>query len=266
MFNGYDFVYDNKSSISENLKLFNIDGTAFNFVDSIPERNINLYHSQRNGRWQTAGSTVEEPLKFELEFHLHGEDDDSYETTNPILERTRLSKIAHWLFDQTKFKKFQILTNEMANMYFMVIFKDVQYFEDAGNVRGFKCTAVCDTVGAWEEKIVKKTVSNSSTFTLQVLQNGIYEVMPVFTIDLFGTSVSVDVNGEEMTFGNMTSGTTITVDCEKLIAISSEGEELYTTGRFNKVFPTLKYGTNTITVTGNCVFNMNYKMIREVGC
>lgn len=266
MFNGYDFVYDGKSSISENLKLFNIDGGAFNFVDSIPERDINLYHSQKSGKWHTAGSTIEQPLQFEIEFHLHRDDSDSYEVMNPTLERNRLSKAAHWLFDQTTFKKFQILSDEMANMYFMTIFKDVKYFEDAGNVRGFKCTAVCDTVGAWEEKNIKKTVSSSSTFTLQVLQDGIYEVMPVFTIDLSGTSVTVNVNGEEMKFINMTSGTRITVDCEKLIATSSEGEELYASGRFNKVFPTLKYGSNAISVTGNCTFNMNYKMIREVGC
>lgn len=266
MFNGYDFVYDGKSSISENLKLFNIDGSAFNFVDSIPNRDINLYHSQRNGRWQTAGSTIEEPLQFDIEFHLHGEDSDSYEVTNPTLERNRLSKAAHWLFDQTDFKKFQILSDEMANMYFMVIFKDVKYFEDAGNVRGFKCTAVCDTVGAWEEKTVKKTVGSTSTFTLQVLQNGFYEVSPVFTIDLSGTSVTVNVNGEEIAFTNMTPGTRITVDCEKLIATSSEGEELYESGRFNKVFPTLLYGMNTISVTGSCTFKMIYKMIREVGC
>lgn len=266
MFNGYDFVYDGKSSISENLKLFNIDGGTFNFVDSIPERDINLYHSQKSGKWYTAGSTIEQPLQFEIEFHLHRDDSDSYEVMNPTLDRNRLSKAAHWLFDQTAFKKFQILSDEMTNMYFMVIFKDVKYFEDAGNVRGFKCTAVCDTVGAWEEKNIKKTVSSSSTFTLQVLQDGIYEVMPVFTIDLSGTSVTVNVNGDEMIFTNMTSGTRITVDCEKLIATSSEGEELYASGRFNKVFPTLKYGSNAISVTGNCIFNMNYKMIREVGC
>jgi phage-related protein len=151
-------------------------------------------------------------------------------------------------------------------MYFMTIFKDVKYFEDAGNVRGFRCTAVCDTVGAWEEKTIKKTVGSSSTFTIQVLQDGIYEVMPVFTIDLSGTSVTVNVNGDEMSFTNMTSGTRITVDCEKLIAISSEGEELYATGRFNKVFPTLVYGTNTVSVTGSCNFKMTYRMIREVGC
>lgn len=266
MFKGYDFVYDGKSSISEKLKLFNVGGNAFEFVDCIPDKNLNLYHSNRQAKWRTPGTTVDEPLTFDCEFHLHDEEQDEYAKLNPVVARNRLSSITHWLFDQTQFKKLQILSDDMRDIYFMAVMKDVKYFEDGGQVRGFKCTVVCDTVGAWEEKTITKNVSNTSTFSIQVLQDGIWEVAPKFTIDMNGTGVTITVNGEELVLTNMTPGARVVIDSNTLIATSSEGEELYTSGRFNKCFPTFVYGKNTISITGNSKVEINYKMVRQVGC
>ena len=128
------------------------------------------------------------------------------------------------------------------------------------------CTVVCDTVGAWEEKTITKNVSNTSTFSIQVLQDGIWEVAPKFTIDMNGTGVTITVNGEELVLTNMTPGARVVIDSNTLIATSSEGEELYTSGRFNKCFPTFVYGKNTISITGNSKVEINYKMVRQVGC
>lgn len=266
MFKGYDFVYDGKSSISEKLKLFNIDGNAFDFVDSIPDKNLNLYHSNRQAKWRTPGTTVDDPLTFECEFLLHDEEQDEYTKLNPIVARNRLSSITHWLFDQTTFKKFQILTDDLRDLYFMAMMKDVKYFEDGGQVRGFKCTVVCDTVGAWEEKTIIKNVTDTSTFTIQVLQDGIWEVAPEFIIDLNGTGVTIAVNGDEIELQNITQGARVTIDTNTLIAKSSEGDELYASGRFNKCFPNFRYGRNTISIEGSCRVEINYKMVRQVGC
>lgn len=266
MFNGYDFVYDGKSSTSENLKMLNIDGGTFEFVKSIPDKEVSLFHSNRSGKWEISGVTTGEPFSFELQILLHGDGEYEYDKINPSLDRNRLSRINHWLFDQTKFKKLQIVMDDMRDMYFMAIFKDVQQFEDGGIVRGFKATVLCDTLGAWEEKTITKTCTSSLNFSLQVLQDGTYEVMPTYEIEMNGTSATITVNGEQMKLQSVTSGSTITIDTEKIIAKSSEGDNLYTENRFNRCFPRFVWGKNTIQVSGNCKVTIKYKMIREVGC
>lgn len=267
MFNGYDFVYDGKSSISENLKLLNTDGEAFKFEIGIPQKNINLYHSNQSSRWHIGGVTMDEPLSFPIQIMLHGDGEDEYDKLNPILERNRLSRITHWLFDNTQFKKLQILTDDMRDLYFMAVFKDaVELFEDGGEVRGFRATVLCDTYGAYEEKTITKTSNGSLTFALQCLQDGIFEVAPVYKIDMIDGNVKIRVNDEDMIFNALTPGSTVTIDTEKIIAKSSEGDNLFTGNRFNRVYPNLVWGKNVISIEGNCKLSINYKLIREVGC
>lgn len=266
MFNGYDFVYDNKSSLSENLKMLNIDGDAFEFVQGVPSKEVDLFHANQSGKWEISGNRMTEPFSFPLQIMLHGDGEETYDKINPSLERNRLSRIYHWLFDKTDFKKLQILMDDMRDLYFMAVFKDVELFEDGGVVRGFKATVLCDTIGAWEEKNVIKNCTGNLTWKMQVLQDGIYEVTPLYKIEMRDTSATISVNGESIELENITPGSTITIDTDKLIAKSSEGDELYDSGRFNRCFPRFVYGDNTISISGNCKVTINYKMIREVGC
>ncbi len=266
MFNGYDFIYDGKSSISENLKMLYTDVDVFSSVKSIPDKEFSLFKTNQSSRWNLSGITMSEPLSFPIEIIMHSDDIDFYANGSPVLERNRLSKIRHWLFDKTKFAKLQILTDDMRDMYFMAIFKDVEDIEAGGDVYGFKATVLCDTTGAYEEKNITKTSSGSLTFPIQCLQDGIYEVMPTYIINMIDSDVTIKVNGIDMIINSVTPGSTITIDTEKLIAKSSEGDNLYTNNRFNRVFPTFVFGRNIISVDGKCKLTVNYKMVREVGC
>lgn len=266
MFNGYDFIYNGKSSISENVKILSTENNTFEFVKSVPDKEFNMFKTNQSGKWRMAGVTTPEPLSFPMQIMIYSDDNDLYADGGPVLERNRISNIAHWLFDTTDFKKFQILSDDLRDLYFMTVFKDIEYFEAGGDVCGFKVTAVCDTIGAYEEKTVKKTSSGSLTFNLQILQDGIYEVQPKFIIDLAESGATINVNGEELILQSLTPGSRITIDSDTLIATSSEGDNLYVENRFNKVFPNFVWGRNTISVTGRCTLTINYKMIREVGC
>lgn len=266
MFNAYDFIYNGKSSISENVKLLYTDGNVFESLTGIPSKEISIYKSNQSSKWNIAGTSVSEPLSFEIEIHIYSDDIDFYENGSPVLERNRISKIAHWLFDNTKFQKLQILNDGLKDLYFMAIFKDVEYVQAGGDVNGFKATVLCDTNGAWEEKTITKAINDKATIALQVLQDGFYEVEPVYTIDMIDTSVTINVNGEDLVLNNVAAGSKITIDTARLIAKSSIGENLFVENKYNRCFPRFVYGRNVITVTGKCKLTINYKMVREVGC
>lgn len=266
MFNGYDFVYDGKSSISENVKILYTDANPFEFTKSIPDREYNTFKTNQSGRWRISGVTTPEPLAFQIQIMVYSDDEDLYVDNKYVIDRNRISRISHWLFDNVNYKKLQILTDDLRDLYFMAIFTNVEYFTAGGDVCGFRATVQCDTDGAYEERTVSKTSSGSLTFNLQVMQEGIYEVQPELTIDLGGTGVTININGQELVLQNLTQGSRITINSETLIAKSSEGDNLYTGNRFNKCFPVLTYGKNIVSITGSCTLKLNYKMLREVGC
>lgn len=266
MFNGYDFIYDGKSSISENVKILSTESNTFEFCKSIPDKEISMFKTNQSNKWEISGVTTTEPLSFQIQIMMYNDDEDLYANGNPLIDRNRLSRICHWLFDNRQFKKLQILTDDLRDFYFMAIFNEVEYFEAGGDVCGFRATVLCDTDGAYEEKSLVKQVTGSSTFSLQILQDGIHEVQPIYSIELSGNAATITVNGESIILKSLTSGSTITIDTGKLIAKSSEGDNLYIQDRFNKCFPRFVWGKNTISVSGNCKLRINYKMVREVGC
>lgn len=266
MFSGYDFVYDGKSSISENVKLLYTDGNAFEDVKGIPDREITTFHTNQSSKWNITGVKIDSPLEFSVQIMLHGEGEEEYKKINPTLARNQTSRITHWLFDNVQFKKLQILTEDMRDLYFMAVFKDIEYCLSGGEIIGFKATVLCDTIGAYEEKSITKSCSGTTKFTIQCQQSSIYEIKPIYEIEVLSNEFSIKVNFEEMKFKNLTIGSKVTIDADTLITKSSANENLYVGDKFNKVFPVMLWGNNNITVTGKCKLKINYKMIREVGC
>ena len=61
MFNGYDFVYDGKSSISENIKMLYTESNPFEFTKSIPDKEISLFHTNQSGKWEISVSSTLNP-------------------------------------------------------------------------------------------------------------------------------------------------------------------------------------------------------------
>lgn len=266
MFNAFDFIYDGKSSISENVKMLYVENSVFEFVKSIPDKEISMFKTKQSSKWNIIGVDHTEPLSFEMQIMIYSDDVDLYADGNPLIKRNHLSRISHWLFDHTEFKKLQIMTDEMKDSYFMAIFQNVDYFEAGGDVCGFKVTVLCDTIGAYEEKTIKKNCSGNTSFAIQCPNDGIYEIHPKYTIELTDGAADITVNGKLLQLKSLTPGSTITIDTETLITESSVGDNLYVEGRYNKAFPVLTYGKNNIQVDGNCVVSINYKLIKEVGC
>lgn len=266
MFKGYDFVFDSKSSISENMKMLYTEANGFTNVQGIPEKEYSTFKASRSSRWSISGVEHTEPLRLDIQIMFHGDGEDEYRKINPKMERNLISRISHWLFDVTGYRKLQICSDDLRDLYFMCIFESPEYMLDGGDIIGFKAVAVCDSIGAYEDKVIKKTCTGETRIVFQCLQDGIYEIKPKYTIKANQANLTLTINNEEMILKNVAVGSTITIDTETMIVKSDTNENLFVGDKFNKAFPTFVYGKNYITVEGNCELRVDYSLIREVGC
>lgn len=262
MIKASDFVYDGKSSMSEMLKISTIDGWDDN--NDFTEKTYNLFKSGKSSKWNIAGIDYENPMEFPIKITFQNDEEDEYYKRNPIIAQNRLSQITHWLFNQTGFKRLQIMNDELRDMYFMAVFKDAKTIKNGTEIIGFEATVMCDSIGAYITKTIHKAVSVSSSFSLQCLQDGLSEITPKFILKPTLANLNIVINGETMSFDNVTPESTITIDTETLIATSSAGDNLFANDLFNKKYPYLRNGNNNIVISGACDFTMEYTVLREV--
>lgn len=262
MIKASDFVYDGKSSMSEMLKISTIDGWDDN--NDFAEKTYNLFKSGKSSKWNIAGIDYENPLEFPIKITFQDDDEEKYYKRNPVIAQNRLSQITHWLFNQTGFKRLQIMNEELRDMYFMAVFKDAKTIKNGTEIIGFEATVMCDSIGAYITKTIHKSIATSLSFSLQCLQDGLFEITPKYILTPTFANLNVLVNNESMIFQNVTPDSIITIDTETLIATSSVGDNLFVNNLFNKKYPYLRNGNNNIVITGACDFSMEYTMLREV--
>lgn len=263
MFEGYDFIFDGKSSIGENVKILYTERNAFGTTKGVPDKKHELFKGSRASRWRTTGISYEEPHQFDFQIMLHNDEALKYDEKNYYVKRNQISRFRHWLFDTTSFKKLQILNEDMRDLYFMCMFIDVEDLQDGGHIIGFRGTMLCDSVGAYEDKTIKKTCTGTTTFNIQCLQDSTMDITPIYKVKVQSTPLEIDVNGEKIVLDFIAPGSTITIDTDKMMMTHSETKNLYISD--NKAFPVFQYGKNVITVTGNCELEIKYSLIREVG-
>lgn len=272
MIRGSEFIYDGKAGISENLRILSVDGGAIDFTTGTPTREPVLYKGNDSSTWEICGEKIERPLEFDIEFLCINDEEEEYEKRNPYIEDNRVPIINHWLFNQVKFKKFQIKTDELRDCYFMSVFTNPTPLRDGGRIIGWKCHCICNCTGCYEEKKITRVIDGSDDFQINILNDGIWEVSPTYEILVNDSYVTIDIRDDRDTstsnalvLDNAQRESTITIDTQKLAATSSVGQELYRSGVFNKKFPKLKWGKNYIIVYGFCTITIKYSVIKEVG-
>ena len=196
MFEGYDFIFDGKSSIGENVKILYTERNAFGTTKGVPDKKHELFKGSRSSRWRTTGISYEEPHQFDFQIMLHNDEALKYDEKNYYVKRNQISRFRHWLFDTTSFKKLQILNEDMRDLYFMCMFIDVEDLQDGGHIIGFRGTMLCDSVGAYEDKTIKKTCTGTTTFNIQCLQDSTMDITPTYEVKVQSTPLEIDVNGE----------------------------------------------------------------------
>ena len=258
MFKAYDFVYDNISSLSQNVKLLYLDNVGFSSSIGSSEKEYRMIKGYNSSRWKMNGVTMANPFSFEVQILFHNKVKSSF------IKRNQVHIINKWLFNKTNFKRLQIIQEGLENLYFMAVFKTPEILYSNGEIIGYKTTVLCDNTGAYEDRRLEKNCFNQMSFKEICSHDGVFEIFPTYKIQANSSEFSIQINDVEMSFQNISIGSNITIDTQTLI-VKSDTDNLFVGGKFNLVFPTMVDGENEFKLSGNIKLIVEYSLIKEVG-
>ena len=149
MFWGNSFSFDGIPS--ETYNLFIGSFSASSTSSSQGSSNIELY-SQSIYKRSTVylyGARQTPVLELDLEFTAPNE-----------IVAPEAEIIQKWLFGHNRYKKLNIMQDDMQDVYFNCILRNPQIVRAGSIITGFKCTATCDSPFAWTyDKTLTKTYS-----------------------------------------------------------------------------------------------------------
>lgn len=270
MFYGRTFIFDEIPSENYNLRIldFNSRGSLVNSPAG-SESTIHQTWLYRKPKPYFYGKSLETPLSFDLTI-------GSYD---PItgLDRALIEK---WLLGRNTFLPLQICQDDIADVYFNVMFTSAENIY-VGNVhQGLILHAQCDApYGYLEEEDLAISVSGNGvvtnkTFTFYNASDDtdyLYPKLTIVTNDI-ATSFSLINNTDgsrEFRFGgsgyeNISPNETLTVDNYYQTIVSNSG--LNRLSRFNKKWFRLLSGENSLTMVGGLTsFTITYQFAKKIG-
>ena len=257
------FVYDSRPSSYFNLYVSEIGGdgnSTWNGAGSMEIYNKKLY---RRSTPFFYGSAVGDNMEFELSF-TSPEDIDS--RTSELIQK--------WLFSSRSYKKLMIVQPDMQDVYMNVILNDPQVVREGNLIRGYTCTAQCDSpFGGWKFPKTKtytytaEVIDTTVTFNNTSDDNGDY-LYPqlVITMNNAGGDITITNQSDSnrvFSFTGLFPSEILTVD-NSLQQISSS-TDLRRMSNFNKKFFRLIPGINTIRFQGNVSsIAMTYQFVAKI--
>lgn len=257
------FLYNGVASDMYNLYISEIGGdgsSTWNGSGSMEIYNKKIY---RRSTPFFYGSAVGDNLEFEL----------SFTSPNDIDSRTS-ELIQKWLFSSRSYKKLMIVQPDMADMYMNVILNNPQVVRDGNFIRGYTCTAQCDSpFGGWKfPKTKTYTYTSEVTDTTITFNNtsddsgGYLYPQFVITINNAGGDVTLTNQSDAsrvFSFTDLSPDEVLTVDNSLQQISSSTG--LKRISKFNKNFFRLIPGINTIRIQGNISsIAMTYQFVSKI--
>lgn len=257
------FIYNGVASNMYNLYVSEIGGdgnSTWNGAGSMEIYNKKLY---RRSTPFFYGSAVGDNMEFELSF-TSPEDIDS--RTSELIQK--------WLFSSRSYKKLMIVQPDMQDVYMNVILNDPQVVREGNLIRGYTCTAQCDSpFGGWKFPKTKtytytaEVIDTTVTFNNTSDDNGDY-LYPqlVITMNNAGGDITITNQSDSnrvFSFTGLSPSETLTVD-NSLQQISSS-TDLKRMSNFNKKFFRLIPGINTIRFQGNVSsIAMTYQFVAKI--
>jgi len=257
------FIYNGVASNMYNLYVSEIGGdgsSTWNGAGSMEIYNKKLY---RRSTPFFYGSAVGDNMEFELSF-TSPEDIDS--RTSELIQK--------WLFSSRSYKKLMIVQPDMQDVYMNVILNNPQVVREGNLIRGYTCTAQCDSpFGGWKFPKTKtyiytaEVIDNTVTFNNASDDSGNY-LYPqlVITMNNAGGDITItnQSDGSRITsFTDLSPSEILTVD-NSLQQISSS-TDLKRMSNFNKKFFRLIPGINTIRFQGNVSsIAMTYQFVAKI--
>lgn len=153
-----EFIYDGIPSSFFGLRFAWVDGSVDRDLTSGKSYTSSKNHA--NSQFRVVGSVYNSPLAFSVEM-----------LADRVLNAEEIRKIYRTFFERNKYKKLQVLSGLMQDVYFNCLFRDVERIEGgigaSYGVVGFAAKLECDAPWGWSEtKIITPTLSNVTTTSL----------------------------------------------------------------------------------------------------
>ena len=191
-----------------------------------------------NNKVMMLGKDLKEPYSFEMEIVS--------EDTNVGLTTRQQNAIINWLFER-EYHKLEIISEEYKDIYFNCYLTESQKIVAGCGVIGYKCKAVCDGLGAWENE---KTKSFYEKKVSSYNDTNIHFSMP-YTGKM---DISVDGNTTETISGIKSSTNQSTLKGVTKVTDTANGQSnVFDIGQSlnridNTTFDTANLKTGTITL------------------
>lgn len=249
---GNRFVYDGINSSRYNLLILRIDTEGLTSAEGTVEYSSSFFPAQ-NKRYITGVSRENAPLEFEVE--IIGE-----EGYCSLHERA----IKKWLFNSPSFKKLYIdpeddkeaeyVSSTIKRQYLECVFSNPQKIEYAEGTVGWRCTCMCSSTMAIQEKIEVAVNSFGSDIILDVdtdIQDYVYPYL-VITCGNAKSNITItnkSDNNRAMQIKDATAKAVLYADCAVGTITNDSGAEYYNK-LVDQKFLRLLPGENTLSVTG----------------
>ena len=257
------FAYDSKPSSYFNLYVSEIGGdgsSTWNGAGSMEIYNKKLY---RRSKPFFYGSAVGDNAEYELSF-TSPEDIDS--RTSELIQK--------WLFSSRSYKKLMIIQPDMQDVYMNVILNNPEVVREGNLIRGYTCTAQCDSpFGGWKFPKTKnytytaEVTDSTVVFNNTSDDNGSY-LYPHFVITMNNAGGDIFITNQSdgnrvSSFVDLSPSEVLTVD--NSLQQMSSSTDLIRMSNFNKKFFRLVPGINQIRFQGNVAnIAMTYQFVAKI--
>ena len=262
-FNALDFVFDDISSHTYGLRIYNFgDSSPFHGTGS-SDVNIISQRVLRKAKPYFLGRSQEPSLEFELTFG----------TENSISGMDR-DIISAWLFGRAEYKKLYIIQPDLNGAYFNCFMTKPQPIYIGNLNYAFSCTVVCDSPFAYSPL---KTVSGSFTgggvvdhdvdvYNYSSDDDYLYPII-TFGLNAVGDSFSltnITDSSREFLFEDLQPNEEITVDNDLQTITSSTGD--LRLSNFNKNWLRFLPKKNSLNISsGIGTFEITYRERWKIG-
>lgn len=260
-----NFVFDGRTS-----EEFGIMACYFNPVsdeyDAGMSSNLETVTNSDGSETFLLSNNYKESISFTLEISKN----PCY-SKNMAFGKDELRAIVSWLCNPVKYCEFQINEQFYSDETFYAIMTNPKYKIIKGEVYGLSLTVNCNHPYALSSLYTyKQTISGSGTIKINNYSDEHNKSLYPESVEIQVSSacdITIKNNKEDVNyftkFTGCSSGEVIKMNCShKTISTSASSGIM---SRFNKNWLRFAYGTNTLTVTGNCTITIKFREVRKVG-
>lgn len=208
--------------------------------------------------WDFHGKIKSAPLKFPITIAL---------SDGNFIDTVKERELKKWLC-KNRYEWLQPCQDDLYNVMYHCIMVNPRKVDDLGANVGMQFDVICDSPWAWT-RLKSKTYTSSGTLTFNFyLSTDIDEYVLYPTVIITPTAsgtVKIENNTTDKTveIDNCVTTEVITMDNNSNKLKSSSGRILL--DDWNKQFLAMKEGVNSITLTGNFVMELEYRLPVRVG-